>query len=100
MLQFIKLALDFIELGISKQFSEYFPQVRDSLRKIHLRTVKLAMKRENPLLNHFTAKTQTSVVCETELDAAVGLPLDQLNDLRFNTSESLYELTCLVSAKL
>ena len=39
-------------------------------------------------------------MCETDIDAAIGLPLEQLNELKSNTSESLYELTCVISSKL
>ena len=49
----MKLALDFIELGMGKQFAESFQLVRDSLRKINSRMIKLAQKKENPLLAQF-----------------------------------------------
>ena len=54
--QFIKLALDFVELGISKHFQEHFPMVRDVTRKVHMRLVKLATKKTNPLLDEFISQ--------------------------------------------
>jgi hypothetical protein len=53
--RFLHLALQFIDLTVSRNFTEYIPSVRDNLKKVSLRFEKLTTKKEaNPLIQLFT----------------------------------------------
>ena len=53
LVQFLDIALEFIELAISKHFSEHFPNVKTCLQRIWSRLQTLLQKKDNPILNHF-----------------------------------------------
>ncbi|CDW88620.1 UNKNOWN [Stylonychia lemnae] len=99
--KFLKSSLDFLELAISKNYQEFLPQIRDNLRKIQSRMVKLVQKRENPLLNYFiqnyTGQNNQQNLDEVEDDPSIYIkPLQSdsqlLNQLQQLNVDQLTEL--------
>ena len=41
LLRFLRLALDFMDLAVSKNFAEFIPLVRDNLKKVQQRFIKV-----------------------------------------------------------
>ena len=107
----MKVSLDFIELGISKHYSEFFEPIKESLSKIQQRVIKLMTKKDNAVLQHFlhnfniagSSPDPKQKLGETNttsmLDLPAGLPLETLAELRL-TSEPLYEFANSLTHKI
>ena len=53
LIQFLEIALEFIELAICKHHQEYFPLIRLCLNRVNDRLQSLLHKKDNAILSHF-----------------------------------------------
>eukprot|EP00347_Sterkiella_histriomuscorum_P004034 403361997 len=85
--KFLRMSLDYANLAISKSYQEFLPQIRENLRKVQNRIVKLTSKKDNSLLQYFIENLNDGKLTEIDLKTASQHHSKALNDQQNSYSE-------------